>query len=50
LYPHKNMPTLFKAIKLLNGKVNLAVVCARSVFSGRAEQYIRKNLCSLSHI
>jgi len=46
LYPHKNMPTLFKAIKLLNGKVNLAVVCARSVFSGRAEQYIRNEKVS----
>lgn len=46
LYPHKNLPTLFKAIKLLNGKVNLAIVCARSVFTERAEKYIQREKVS----
>lgn len=42
LYPHKNLPTLFKAIHLLEGRVNLAIVCARSIFTKRAEQFVRQ--------
>lgn len=42
LYPHKNLPTLFKAIKLLKGNINLAIVCARSVFTKRVEELINK--------
>ena len=37
LYPHKNVPVLLAAIKLLKGKVNLVISCARSVFSDRLE-------------
>lgn len=37
LYPHKNVPILIQAIKLLEGKVNLVISCARSVFSDRLE-------------
>lgn len=42
LYPHKNLPTLFRAIKRLSGEINLAIVCARSVFTDRAEKYIKE--------
>lgn len=35
LYPHKNLPVLYKAIGLLKGQVHLGIVCARSVFSDR---------------
>lgn len=37
LYPHKNVPVLLQAIKLLKGKVNLVISCARSVFASRLE-------------
>jgi len=40
LYPHKNIPVLLKAIKILNGKIHLALVGARSVFTRRAQQLI----------
>jgi len=43
LYPHKNLPTLIQAIKLLDGRVNLAIVCARSIFTKRAEKIIKDN-------
>jgi len=33
LYPHKNIPVLIRAVEL--AKVNLAIVCARSVFADR---------------
>lgn len=33
LYPHKNVPVLIRAIEL--AKVNLAIVCARSIFEKR---------------
>ncbi len=33
LYPHKNIPVLIRAVEL--AKVNLAIVCARSVFEKR---------------
>lgn len=35
LYPHKNIPVLIEAIRLLDGIVHLALVCARSVFTSR---------------
>ena len=35
LYPHKNIPVLVSAVEKLGGKVHLALVCARSVFSSR---------------
>lgn len=38
VYPHKNIPVLLAAIKLLEGQVNLAVSCARSVFVQRIEK------------
>ena len=37
LYPHKNVPILLSAIKLLKGKVNLVISCARSIFADRLE-------------
>lgn len=40
VYPHKNIPTLLSAIKLLQGEVLLIMVCARSVFSGRISALI----------
>ena len=43
LYPHKNIPVLFSAIKLLEGKVNLVISCARSVFTKRVEDLIVKD-------
>lgn len=33
LYPHKNVPVLIKAAEML--KINLAIICARSVFESR---------------
>lgn len=33
LYPHKNIPVLIKAVEL--AKIDLAIVCARSVFENR---------------
>jgi glycosyltransferase involved in cell wall biosynthesis len=35
VYPHKNIPVLLQAIKLLNGRMHLVLVGARSVFTGR---------------
>jgi len=43
IYPHKNLEVLFQAIKKLQGKIKLAIVCARSVFESRAKDQI-KNL------
>lgn len=40
LYPHKNIPILLQAVKSLSGSVNLALVCARSVFSERIESMV----------
>jgi glycosyltransferase involved in cell wall biosynthesis len=40
LYPHKNIPVLLSAIKLLGGEVSLALVGARSVFTDRAREMI----------
>lgn len=40
LYPHKNVPVLLRAIKLFNGEVHLAIVCARSVFTQRFEKMV----------
>lgn len=42
LYPHKNIPVLLRAIKLLDGKVSLIIVCARDVFRQRLEIEIEK--------
>lgn len=44
-YPHKNLETLFAAIKIINHKtkLNLVVVTARNVFSKRLEAQIAKN-------
>lgn len=41
LYPHKNVPLLLQSIKLLRGKVKLAIVCARSVFTSRLEKMVK---------
>lgn len=41
VYPHKNIPVLLQAIKLLRGTVKLAFVSARSVFSVRLEKAVR---------
>ncbi len=41
VYPHKNIPVLLQAIKLLRGKVKLAFVSAKSVFSVRLEKQVR---------
>lgn len=35
VYPHKNIPVLLRAVKLLNGKMKLIIVCSRSVFLSR---------------
>lgn len=40
IYPHKNIPVLLEAIKALEGRVLLILVCARSVFTKRAEKLI----------
>ncbi len=44
-YPHKNLETLFEAIKIINKKtkLNLVIVTARNVFSKRLEAQIAKN-------
>lgn len=44
-YPHKNLETLFAAIKIINHKtkLNLVVVTARNIFSKRLEVQIAKN-------
>ncbi len=43
IYPHKDVPTLVKSIKQLNGEILGVIVCARSVFRVRLEKII-KNL------
>jgi len=40
MYPHKNISTLLRAVKKLNGRVLLILVCARSVFTKRIEEQI----------
>lgn len=40
VYPHKNIPTLLQAIKLLSGQVNLVISCARSVFTARLDKLV----------
>lgn len=40
LYPHKNVETLVKAIKILDRK--LIVVCRRSIFTDRFIQFLKK--------
>jgi glycosyltransferase involved in cell wall biosynthesis len=41
VYPHKNVVSLIKAIKMINQpKINLVVVCARSVFWERLEKEV----------
>ncbi len=40
VYPHKNIPVLISAVKLLNGRVRLAIVCARSIFTARIQKVI----------
>lgn len=42
MYPHKNISTLLRAVKILDGKVLLILVCARSVFTSRIEGMIKK--------
>jgi glycosyltransferase involved in cell wall biosynthesis len=42
VYPHKNIPVLLQAIKLLNGQINLALVGARSVFTQRTQVLVDK--------
>lgn len=42
LYPHKNIPVLLNAIRLLGGEVSLALVGARSVFTDRAREMINR--------
>jgi glycosyltransferase involved in cell wall biosynthesis len=42
IYPHKNIPVLLNAIKLLKGQVGLALVGARSVFTERAREIINR--------
>jgi len=42
VYPHKNVETLLKAVKLLNGEVHLYISCARSIFWSRLEKMIDK--------
>jgi glycosyltransferase involved in cell wall biosynthesis len=42
LYPHKNIPVLLSAIKLLSGQVSLALVGARSVFTEKAREMINR--------
>ncbi len=43
VYPHKNIPVLISAVKMLSGQVNLAIVCARSVFTTRIEKMISES-------
>jgi glycosyltransferase involved in cell wall biosynthesis len=42
LYPHKNIPVLLSAVKLLGGQVSLALVGARSVFTDKAKNMISR--------
>jgi glycosyltransferase involved in cell wall biosynthesis len=42
LYPHKNIPVLLEAVKSLQGKVKLILVCSRSIFLERLENTIRE--------
>lgn len=42
VYPHKNLPVLLRAVKLLNGRIKLVIVCARTVFSGRLTHLIEE--------
>jgi len=42
VYPHKNIPVLLQAIKLLDGRMNLGLVGAKSVFTQRAEELVAK--------
>ncbi len=44
-YPHKNLETLFAAIKIINHKMklNLVVVTARNIFSKKLEKQIAEN-------
>ncbi len=42
VYPHKNVDTIIKAVKILDGKVHLYISCARSVFWERTKQMIKK--------
>jgi glycosyltransferase involved in cell wall biosynthesis len=42
IYPHKNIPILLEAIKLLKGKYKLVLVGARSVFTERTQDLIKK--------
>jgi glycosyltransferase involved in cell wall biosynthesis len=42
LYPHKNVGVLLRAVKILRGRINLAIVCARSVFTQKAEDLVRE--------
>jgi len=41
IYPHKDVPTLVKSIKQLNGEILGVIVCARSVFRSRLEKIIK---------
>jgi glycosyltransferase involved in cell wall biosynthesis len=43
VYPHKNLNTLLAAIGKLNGSMLLIIVCARSIFTQRAEKLIEKH-------
>lgn len=40
IYPHKNIPALLSAIKILNGRVLLILVCPRTVFTARLNSLI----------
>lgn len=40
IYPHKDVPTLVKSIKQLNGEILGVIVCARSIFRSRLEKII----------
>jgi len=40
VYPHKNIPVLLDAVKMLSGKVLLYLVCSRSVFTQRVQDLI----------
>jgi glycosyltransferase involved in cell wall biosynthesis len=42
LYPHKNIPVLLNAVKLLNGEVGLALIGARSVFTEKARLMVQR--------
>jgi glycosyltransferase involved in cell wall biosynthesis len=42
LYPHKNLEVAYQSVKQLSGRIKLAIVCARSVFSSRAAVRIKE--------